>query len=330
MPLRRLLTHLETWFLVTLISVLVWLYAEGAMVQSYPRQRIAIDLVPPPGARLAIEPERATALVSFRGSAAQLQELKARLAQGAVEVPVRPGGERVQEVELTERLEQLLFVPLGLVVDEVEPERLEVEARRIVTREVPIAIDTGGLRLREPATASPSTARISVPEDRLNLLERLRPTASLGPEAAEAAGTAGEPQVLTLPLRVPDGLAGPFTSLETDTADVSFTLATPEATATLDAVPLWQLTPLNFAFEAAVVGGEKVLRDVVLVGPGSTLERIRAGDPAVPVWAEVRLTDAAGLTEGRRLLPVTVRTPEGLGVTAPGLRSVEVELIRKR
>ncbi len=82
MPASRLFTHLETWFLVTLISVLVWLYAEGAMVQTYPRQRIAVDLVAPPGSRLALEPDRTEAFVSFRGSAAQLQELKARLAQG--------------------------------------------------------------------------------------------------------------------------------------------------------------------------------------------------------------------------------------------------------
>ena len=330
MPLRRLFTHLETAFLVTLISVLVWLYAEGAMVETHPRQRIGIQLVAPAGARLALEPERADAYVSFRGSAAQLQELKARLAQGPVEVPVRPDGEPVQRVELAERLEQLLFVPLGLIVDAVEPERLEVTARRIVTRDVPVDVQTDGLDLREAATASPSVARVSLPEDRVPLLERLRPTARLTAEAARAAGRAGEPQVLTLPLSVPDALDGPWTRLETDTADVSFTLATPESSLTLDAVPLWQLTPLNFAFEVSLAGGEKVLRDVALVGPGAALDRIRAGDPALPVWAEVRLTDAAGLTEGRRLVPVTVRVPEGSGVSAPGLRSVEVELVRKR
>ncbi len=97
----------------------------------------------------------------------------------------------------------------------------------------------------------------------------------------------------------------------------------------LDAIPLWQLTPLNFPFEVAVAGDEKVLRDVTLVGPGAVLDRIRAGDPALPVWAEVRLTDAADLTPGRLVVPVLVRVPEGLGLSAPRLRNVEVDLVRK-
>ena len=330
MPASRLFTHLETLFLVTLISVLVWLYAEGAMVQTYPRQRIPVDLVAPPGSRLALVPDRTEAFVSFRGSAAQLQELKARLAQGALEVPIRPDDQPVQEVELAERLEQLLFVPLGLIVDSVEPERLDVSVRRIVSREVPVTVDTDGIDLREPATASPATARISLPEDRVPLLDRLRPTARLTAEAAVAAGTRGEPQVLTLPLSLPDGLRGLATTLETDEADVSFTLATPESSLVLDAVPLWQLTPLNFPFEVAVAGDEKVLRDITIVGPGATLDRIRAGDPALPVWAEVRLTDAADLTPGRLVVPVSVRVPEGLGLSVPRLRNVEVDLVRKR
>lgn len=329
MSVRRLFTHLETLFLVTLISVLVWLYAEGAMVESHLRQRVAVELVPPPGGRLAIEPARVDAFVSFRGSAAQLQEIKARLAEGPIQVPIRADDRPDQEVELLERLEQLVFLPLGLVVDEVEPERLPVNVRRIVARDVPIEIETDGLELRDQASASPAFARVLIPEDRVPLLERFRPTARLDAEAARAAGPRGEPQVLTLSLSLPASLAGPNTRLETEAADVSFTLAQPQSTMVLDAIPLWQVTPLNFAFDVAVVGGEKVLRDVTIVGPGQTLDRIRRNDPALPVWAEVRLTDAADLTEGRRLVPASIRVPDDAGLSAPGLRTVEVELMRK-
>lgn len=329
MSLRKLFAHLETLFLVTLISVLVWLYAEGAMVESHLRQRVGVELVSPAGSRLAIEPSRTDAFVSFRGSAAQLQELKVRLAEGPVQVPLRADDRPDQEVELAERLEQLLFLPLGLIVDEVEPERLAVDVRRIVARDVPILIEADGLELRDAAAASPSFARVLIPEDRVPLLDRFRPTARLEAEAARAAGPAGQPQVLTLPLVLPAALSGPDTRLETEAADVSFTLAQPQSTLTLDAIPLWQLTPLNFAFDVFVAGGEKVLRDVTIVGPGATLDRVGANDPDLPVWAEVRLTDAAGLTEGRRLVPVSIRVPEDAGLSAPGLRTVEVELVRK-
>ncbi|BAM04252.1 YbbR-like domain-containing protein [Phycisphaera mikurensis] len=329
MPVRRLFVHLETLFLVTLISVLVWLYAEGAMVRSYPRQRVAVDFTGPAGGRLAIEPEQTSAFVSFRGSAAQLQELRARLAGGPIEIPVRAGGEPLQEVELAERLDQLLFTPMGLVIDEVEPERMAVRVRRFATREVPVQVVADGLALREAAAASPATARITLPEDRVGLLERLGPVAQLTAQLAEGAGPAGEAAVLTLPLTLPEALLEAGAELETDAADVSFTLAAPESTLTLDAIPLRQLTPLNFAYEIVVANGEKVLRDVTLVGPPATLARIREGDPAHPVWAEIQLTDAASLTEGSRVVPVIVRTGGRTGVTASGLRNLEVQLVRK-
>lgn len=325
MPRQRFRDKLETWFVVTVITVLIWLYAEGAIVQTYQRQRVPLEFVPADGIPAVIEPAQTRAYVTFRGSSGQFQLFKNRLEQGPVRVALQPGEQPTQDVDITEALEQSLFNDLGIAIEEVDPDREPVNVRRLVTRTVPVTLQRGNLKIKGDPNINLSSVNVTLPEDLAEFLDHA--VIPLDRAIASLNLPPNMQHVLTLDIELPPAVRSQWTKLQTPQAEVSFTLAKGDDTLVLPTVPLRDVTPLSFAYEVTPVGGEKVIRDVTLTGPSDTLARIADNDPGYPVWAELHFFDATELTPGPRTVDVYLRTPPG--VQASGLRQITVNLTPK-
>ncbi len=333
MKARSWLDKVETWIVVTLITILVWLYAEGAIVERHPNERVTVRFTAAGGVPMDIDPDLQQVLVTFRSSGPVYQRFQALTTNQTIDVEVEAGvGEsigRAETVDLRSRLETELFTPLGVAIDEITPALVEVTARRLVQRTVPVVVNDEGLDLRSPASVDPSTVVVTLPEDlalELDELNAASPTAVAA--RVDLAGVvrsnpppAGVADVVSVAVEPPviDGRA--ITSLRTREADVSYTLANREGTLRLTSMPLRRLTPFQFPFEIVVANNAKVLNDVVLTGPIETLNQIESG--AIAVWAELHFFDATQLTAGEDTVAVDYHLPPG--VSAP-LRQVNVEL----
>ncbi|MEM8781570.1 MAG: hypothetical protein AAGE65_01830 [Planctomycetota bacterium] len=330
---RSWLDKLETWVVVTLITILVWLYAEGAIVERHPNERVTVRFTAAGGVPMLIEPDLEQVLVTFRSSGPVYQRFQSLTANETIDLEVESGvGEaigRPQTVDVRARLEAALFTPLGVTIDEITPALVEVTARRLVTRTVPVVVRDDGLDLRSPPTVDPAAVTVTLPEDlalQLDTLNAASPaTVAATVDLTRAVGDNPPPpgvaSVVSVAIEPPVIGAETITSLRVREADVSYTLANRESTLNLTSMPLRRLTPFEFPFEIVVSNNAKVLNDVTLTGPAETLRRIESGE--IAVWAELHFFDATLLTPGEETVTVAYHLPAG--VSGP-LKQVNVVL----
>jgi hypothetical protein len=319
--------QIKTVVVVSFVTAVIWLYAEGAVVKEY-EPRIAVQFVPAAGTDLRINPQNQNVTVKFTGSSTQYQRLTETLKLGPVAIPLEAGSvnQPNQQMDLRSELEDRLLSGLGIVPDEVQPEAVSIEVRRLIDRQVPVVAVTDGFDLKGQVRIEPASITIRVPE---NLADEMRQSArvQLGDSLRERPGTPGEQQVRVLPIELPPALRERVSMPEEElTAEVSFTLADRNESLIKPTVPLWVLAPPTLAFDVEVENDAKTLSDVRLSGPADVLRRIADNDPELPVWGEIRLVDETSLTEGKRSLPVFFNLPEG--ITAEP-RTVIVTLTRR-
>ncbi|MBX2851070.1 MAG: hypothetical protein KTR15_04910 [Phycisphaeraceae bacterium] len=73
--MKSVFNQIATFVTVTIVALLVWLYAEDANVQTYTGQAVRVQFVLPAGADGLITPsEPITVLVDFDGSNGQFQQ----------------------------------------------------------------------------------------------------------------------------------------------------------------------------------------------------------------------------------------------------------------
>ena len=346
MAQRTLLDKAETFGIVTVVAVLVWLYAEGASTTERNREPVRVRFVAPDGQErdYAVDPDQAVSLnVSFRGSGGQVQRFN-DLVRDPLEVPVEPPqlGQTTRTVVLADELARTDLGELGLSNLVVEPPTYEVRMRRLETVSLPVHVQSRGLRLDPETTpqATPDRVQVTAPAD---VVARLSEAVVLAPLDADVAGagagggaagaadpSAGRERVArNVTLRWPEAIdrASPWTRLSTDVVRVNYTLADPEATVIVPRVPLYVNLPVGTqeTYRVTPNGGQKFLFDVELRGPRGVIDRIAEGDPDYPVTAEVRISDVAGIETVTSAQPVVVPPPGVTVVGAPPRIGVRVE-----
>ena len=333
---RTLFQKLETIVVVTVVTVLVWLYAEGASTKERNREPVSVRFVAPAGARaFAVSPDQAVSIsVSFKGSSGQVQKFL-ELVRNPIELTVEPpeAGQTTRTLVLSDALvRNEAFAQLGLGNVVVEPATEEVDMRPLVTITLPVRVDPGGLNL-DPATTpvpTPDTVEITAPADVVDTLGDAVVVARLDRAAlTNADPTAGgrEKVARNIALEFPGGIESPWTRISNKVVRVNYTLADPEATVTVKRVPLYVNLPVGTqqAYRVTPNDGQKFLFDVELRGPKGLIERIAAGDPAYPVTAEIRIQDVSGIESITSEQPVVV-PPQGVTVVgSPPMVGLRVE-----
>jgi hypothetical protein len=326
--------RVETWVVVTVIAVLIWLYAEGANVQQLSRQPVQISFKVPPGqedefAVLPIEPTQAN--VSFEGASSQVQRFQ-RLANKPFEVVIEPGAEDFIErvVVLQDALNQAGLGELGVTVTEVDPPTQSVTVKRLVTVPLRVQVETGNYRFSSnpPPTPTPAEVDVTVPADLARSLRGGYVAARLD-EVVPGELTPNTEQVQRdVPLEFPASvrLDDRYHSVSHRTVQVNYTTEDLDETFVIKRVPIFVNLPVGVQRQYAIrpTDEQNFLTDVEVRGPSDTIAKIRQGDPSFTVRAEIRESDPNRIEFMTAVQPVIIAPPGVTAVEATKLIAVEV------
>jgi len=302
----------ETYLIVTVITVMVWLYAEGENVRSYSGVTAQVKFVAPPGADLAITPGQPRSVeLSFRSSTGAYANLTRLIDAGPIELPVRANGDDPeQSIVLPQLLADTQLGSMGLSDLTTQPEVMTVRVEPMVSVNLPVSVRAGDVRLAKPPQVEPLEVAVRMPRSladgpRLPRLEVRLDNTDL------TALEVNVPHNLELPLQLPPQLEGQQVSLAQNTARVEFTIRKQTDSYTIPLVPILVLAPPSqmAAYELSIDENLRVLRDVEVTGPSDAIERIRSGEASVV--AQFRLT-ASDLEQQITSAALTLTLPDGV------------------
>ncbi len=330
--------RLETGAVVTLITVLIWLYAENKNTHTF-EQQIHYRFVPAAEYAMAIEPDnRRVATITFRASTAQ-NALLNQLAdeRSAFDVPIRDraaGEAASQEVDLREKFSEL-FADLGIAVDSVYPPTEAVRAERLESVSVPVRVTfEADVAVRNTPTVDPGEIPLSVPSSFVTTASELWVEAVV-PDSALAEAEVNVATTREVELRVPEAMLQQADSFQRrhlnlikKTVRVTFTVSDEREQYTLERVKLLiQDSPLvRRKYELDVPDDQLVLPPIQISGPREVIERIR--DREVEIEAVLKPT-LAELDEGVRSFTPRLTLPPGV-IRLSNLDPVELVVIEKQ
>jgi len=293
------LAILRMAIVVSLVSVLIWIVAEGESV-SRERVETSARLVDGEGG-LVIRPLDLTQwtgrlVVSLEGSTTEVSGLRDRLREamtfrpGDPGVPTEPGR---HEIEMAEVLRQSrVFEGTGVTLTSVEPERVGVMIDRVAWQNLDVRVEVSDAASASSPVADPRRVRVQVPSllaDRFAGLQSL--TARLSADQISRLEVGRRNVIEDVPLELPPELAShPFVRLDPDRVSVSVTLESRQDSVTLPNVPV-QIRRPAFESEKWVVTvnpEDHLLENVTVTGPSDLIDQIRAG--RLTIFATVVLT----------------------------------------
>lgn len=306
------LQRAETIVIVTVISVLVWLYAEGENVQTYTDKRVLVKLLPPPGRDLAIRPDTIDVRLNMRASAGEADRLDGIIRNGAVELEV--GEEDNGKVlVLREALQDTVIGNIGLNITSTSPDYEQLSVEPLVQRRLPVNVATTSVQFARQPTVEPREVTVT-------MRESVAGQVGTGSAVADLSGVdftpfeANTPQTIEVPIALPDAIADDWTEPETATARVTFTVRKTTDTFKPDRLPIRISADPLLLQQYDVEPTELVLQDVTLVGPSDAIERVRRGEERV--YAELRPTSEQ-LEGGVEALTPALVAPPGVSTAQP-------------
>lgn len=308
---------LKTILLVSLVTLLVWLWAEAESLSTElisPRIEVVggSDLL----VRSGDETWTGVAQVRARGAKLAVERLQELLRQpvrftpGVGGVPAQPGS---HTLDLRAALrDHPAWAKLGVTIDEVSPPSLSLVIERVVERTLPIRLDARGLELDGEPQISPPTASIRITESAAGRLAADSVVTAVIDEQAIAALQPDLPQTLRARLVPGPGLNGSSTPIISPaTAQVTLRTRGLSRSATFNGVPVsivlppdqinrWDVEPLDpLIASVAVTGRPELVR--ALEDPRSgyrltayvvlSLEELQAGIKDKPAMFSLTPTD---------------------------------------
>jgi len=336
--MKSILNQLGTFLIVTVIAVLVWLYAEDANVQAYTAQTVRVQFVLPDGVEGLVTPsEPITVLVDFDGSNGQFQQFdQANNEVFNVVLPIDQTLDlQTMEIDLADRIERAdRLEPLGINVTNVSPQRTTVTFEKIldVRMDVKIRQRTGTIKLASATFAdssNPSRVTIQMP-------------ASIAEQLGDATATAwidvndvatlpkGTPQQINVDLELPDLVANLPRS--NSTVDLLVTVADDRDTVQIDRRTILLSYPpsINERYIVEIEESDRFITAFTLEGPRDQIAQLKADPTSKDVWASVRLSneeaDAAASNGGVLSKTVEIIAPRGVVLTSDIVR-VSIKVI---
>jgi hypothetical protein len=323
MTRSKLWQRVETGLIVTLISVLVWLYAEGENVQAHNNERVRVAFVAEGGQELAIDPQETEILASFRASTGEMSWLADRLRRGPLEIPIRPpqdSASPVQTLVLRDALQRSAIGSLGINILDTNPVTMSVRVEPLVTRRVKVVAPPIDVQFAEPPTFVPDELTVTLPRS-------VADAAAIAPLVARmdlldlSAYDTNTDTSATVTVEPASELRTPWTRLSQPTVQVRFNIRKLTDTVRLPNIPIRiAADPLTLQeYDIGLSASDLVVRDVRFTGAADEIEQIATG--ATRVWAELRLTreqiERAASTNAPVMVTPTVIAPEGVAAEVP-------------
>lgn len=303
------LAFLRMTLVVTLVSVLIWIVAEGESL-SRERVEVVVRLVHDEG-EMAMRPAPGSqwtgrVVMEIEGSTAELSRLREllrdviELSPGDEGVPVEPGEHTINLAEVLRSIEPM--VESGVSITGIEPETVGVLVDRVEWQSFEVRVDMPELASASSPAAEPARVRVLVPSLLSESIADLRTLhASLTREQVDGLDVGERNVIPNVPIDLPDALSGhPFVRVEPERVSVTVTLESRVESITLDTVPVQIQKP---AFEAElwtvhVEGEDQLLEGVTVTGPSELIDRIRSGELTIFATVVLTLDDRdAGITQ---------------------------------
>ncbi|TVQ30405.1 MAG: hypothetical protein EA376_13150 [Phycisphaeraceae bacterium] len=288
---RRPFIEWGTIAIVTVVAVLIWLFAEAAsLVRAQQQARIAVvDPLNENAVRILSENWTGAVRLTVEGPASAVQDAPAMLAEAVRLTVGQPGvsdaeGEQVIDLRAALRATPLMLES-GLTVLDVEPSTVRIHIEALVTLEdVEVTLALDGLTLAEQPTLEPSRVQVRGPRRLMEELQALPGGARVvaRPGAATLEGLRpGQASRISARVGLPAPLTAPRdAALEFTPASINATLtlrSRVESVAIAAAPVQVMLVPLD-ADRWRVTPVEPFVRDIAITGPGDIIERFRSGE----------------------------------------------------
>ena len=335
-----LLETLETILVVTVITVLIWLYAEGETINPESK-KIKVRFVPPtaglvvtlpgqPSTEFGVAATTVTATIqASRGDWPKIHEwVRKETIDIEVKVPVTDTEDQL--INLREALNQSALADVNAFVKETDPATVTVRVRQLQEVPMGISIDRGELELSDfEPTFTPDTVTVTMPAEAAQLVrsQNLKLVARL--DLLDPDSLAEDTQnIESVELNLPAELQpyAPITKLAQNKTDVTFVVRKYTETYELPAVQVRlsisdDITGLyRIRFEPE---SQRFLR-VTVRGPADTIRRIKEDTNSSLVRASVLIKMADLGPDGNQAAPLEIFVPEGVQVIAkePNLTTI--------
>lgn len=326
---------IRTIMLVSLVTVLIWLWAEGESLSTETLNPSVVFVQDGDELLLETNDKQWTGTVSVRleGSNRALTDARRelgsriRLKLGQPGVPSAAGEQ--QPVNLEEAIRQLPEVrAAGLSVQQVTPAITVVKIVKLVAKEFTVrATLPPDIGLLGESTVSPQKVIVRMPE----AIAGLVPPDAIA-EAALSREELGSPrddlaQTIATTVRLPALAGHPDVIITPEKVNVTFRLKRSVDTVTVASVPVWFSLPPVEGRRWDIELTDQFLRDVTFTGPTDAIAKIRSRE-VIPI-AEVQLSsdDLESGIEAKEA--VFAQLPPGVE-SGVAVKTVRLKITRRR
>jgi YbbR domain-containing protein len=283
--------HVKNILLVTLVTVIIWVFAESESLRTVQIPPVDISILPVPNADYTVDVAESAAVhgnvvrvdLSLEGPAAALDTVQALLRQPIV---VNPGeGFSSEKGAHSVSLQDVLRAKLnlagrGVSIKSVSPESVNVTIDKLVKKTVKIDVEfPPGTELDGPAELKSSTASITLAESDSSKINDNTSVIARIDSAAMSRLNPGRKETITgVRLYAPPELAQ-VARLKIDPAsvDVSLTLRTKTATIKVPSVPVHiRIAPGELSkWDIDIPEQDRFLTDVTVSGPSDAVKQVQ-------------------------------------------------------
>lgn len=280
-----MIDRLRSFLIVSLITAVVWLFAEAESLNDVEiRTPVALIASNPMVQIITDEGWEGRLRVTLRGSNAGISQAREYLEQGvALPLPFAAGPDEAETpVDLLETMQRLPELQrFGVTITAVVPMRVTVRVREMVTTEIPIRASLPGVELDGSASVTPASLNIRIPRSLRESLAAANqwPPAILAtlPEETLAALPRGALVEREAELIIPDALAaGSGAVVPTNaSATINFSIRARSESIELRAPVQVLLPPIESGEWDVQLAGGDVLLDLAVTGPPELIARLR-------------------------------------------------------
>ncbi|MEE8155222.1 MAG: hypothetical protein V3T53_09755 [Phycisphaerales bacterium] len=309
-------SQLPTYLIVTVVAVLIWLWAAGETRETDERT-FRVQFTTQFTADHIVTPKETTISVEIEGSRSALRSAP---AMGSPIVLTLDGGPGVHAVDLVRLLNDHSDLRDARVsVISTDPPSQDVTIDKLVSDTVRVEDpDLGRLQIDGAVEIDPPQVTVRLPQ---RLQERLGPGVSvkaLVDPAQLGRLNPGEPARLTARVELPEALATqPSVTVTPTVVTVSFTVRSNIRETTLPTVPVHISGPWkdHDEYVVEVTEADQFLEKVTVTADAALIDRIESGDVKVFAFVHISSTEKEQGIEAKPVTYFLALIPEGGSIT---------------
>lgn len=308
----------QTYIVVTMVAVLIWLYAEAENVTSFPKT-VQIEFFDPNSPDTIIDPPSITVDLIVRTANSGYAKLERELDEGPIRVQVSPdNNSRTTEqiFNIKAAIENSKVTDI-VTIASIDQESITLNVEKIETILLQAKIDPGKVEVDGPIEFEPREFKVRVRSSRASVVNEESWDIQL--DQLDLTGESpGDEVKRSVSIPIPQSLRSDNPALEPSAVNVTFRLRKALNTVKLPRVRVFLTSPpsLSSQFKVAVSEETPWLSDVELRGPAEAIARIQEASSSNTlselVRAEIIILNAADVTEGTFEVTPTLWLPPGV------------------